>query len=162
MSVVLNTAIVSGVRKATPADLQQMVELGYRLCDKTPYAHIERDRPSIVKTFCVSMSSQFGCAFVAERAGKLTGILVGVAQQLWWSRTRYATDLCFYSEHAGDGYQLLKRFVAWAWKTPGVIEITMGQSSGIDTKRSAALYRRAGLTLVGGIYTAVREERRAA
>lgn len=147
------------VRRATPADLAQMVMLGYRLCDKTPYAHIERDRPSIVRTFTMAMSSQFGCAFVAEREGKLTGILVGAAQQLWWSRVRYATDLCFYSERAGDGYALLKKFIAWAWNTPSVIEITMGQSSGIDTKRSAALYRRAGLTLVGGLYTAVRAQR---
>lgn len=149
------------VRKATPNDLQQMVELGFRLCDKTPYAHIERDRPSIVRAFTMAMSSQFGCAFVTEteRDGKLTGILVGAAQQLWWSRVRYATDLCFYSERAGDGYAMLKKFIAWAWGTPCVIEITMGQSSGIDTKRSAALYRRAGLTLVGGLYTMVRAQR---
>lgn len=150
---------MSGIRKAVPEDLNAMVDLAYRLCDRTPYAHIARDRPSVVKTFCMAMSSQFGCAFVTEHQGSISGLLIGVAQQLWWSRARYATDLVFYSERAGDGYRLLKRFMDWAWSAPGVVEITMGQSSGIDPKRSAALYRRAGLELVGGVYTAAKGQK---
>lgn len=134
-----------------------MVELGFRLCDRTPYARIKRDRPSIVKTFSAAMSSKFGCAFVTERDGKLTGMLVGVAQELWWSRSRFATDLVFYSERVGDGLKLMRRFVEWAWATPGVVEITMGQSSGINARGAEAFYRRGGLELVGGVYTAVKE-----
>lgn len=155
MSAVVHSERVD-VRKAVPNDLTQMVALGYRLCDLTPYKDIPRDRPSIVRAFSVSMSSQFGCAFVTERDGKLTGLIVGIAQQLWFSRARYATDLLFYSEHPGDGYKLLKQFLSWAWKVPGVVEVTMGQSSGM--RRSDALYRRAGLQRVGGVFTMVRSK----
>lgn len=144
------------IRVGRPGDLQQMVELGYRLCDRTPYAHIPRDRPSIVRTFTQAMSSALGCAFVSEHEGKLTGLLIGVAQELWWSRMRFATDLVFYAERAGAGVLLGRQFLDWAWNVPRMVDVTMGQSSGLDPERSAAIYRRLGLQRVGGLYCAVK------
>lgn len=156
MSVAQSQPSAFVARRATPNDLQQMIELGYRLCDQTPYKNIPRDRPAIVRTFTRAMSSQFACAFVTERDGKLTGLIVGIAEQLWFSRARYATDLLFYSEHPGDGRKLLKLFLAWAWKVPGVVEVTMAQSSGM--KSVGSLYRREGLQRVGGLFTMVRSK----
>lgn len=143
------------VRAATPADLPQLIELTLRLKPKTPWAGIELDRPALVRTYSMCMSSLFGCAFVLEdKGGRVTGMIIGVAQQLWWSRRRYATDLVFYSEK-GDGRRLLQAFRRWAWSVPGVVEITMGQSSGIDIERTRKLYERAGMKLIGHMYTEV-------
>lgn len=146
------------VRRATPNDLQAMVELGSRLADRTIYAGIPRDRQLIVRTMVSCMSSQFGCAFVAEREGKITGMLLGVAEQFWWSRARYATDLILHSEYAGDGLALSRAFLAWAQKVPGVVEVTMGQSSGLDVERSERFYQFLGLRKVGGLYTKILRE----
>lgn len=147
---------MSGVRKAVPMDLPRMIELGYRLCDQTIYKDVKRHRPSIMKTFTLAMTSKFGFAYVAEHGEKLTGILIGIADHLWFSEDRYATDLLFYSERPGDGLKMLRKFVEWAWTTPRVVEITMGQSSGIDIERMDALYARAGLTKVGSMYAMVK------
>lgn len=110
------------------------------------------DRMSITKTYGQCISSALGFGKVAVHDQKLTGVLLGVAAPLWWSDKRYASDLIFYSERAGDGLKLLRHFVAWARTVPRVVEISCGQSSGIEVERTAVLYRRAGFSHVGGLW----------
>ena len=93
-----------------------------------------------------------GFAKVAEHDKKITGFMLGVVDTLWWSRDRYASDLIFYSERAGDGLRILRRFIEWANSVPRVVEITCAQSSGINVERSSLIYERAGFTKVGGLW----------
>jgi hypothetical protein len=141
------------IRKATAKDLQAIIEMGYRLCDRTPQKHVKRDRPSIAKQLTVCMSSAFGCCFVAEHEGALTGAIVGIAQQYWFSNQRQAVDLMFVSERAGDGPRLLRAFIDWAWKVPGVVEVAGAQSSGIEIERTAEMYERLGFQRVGSVFS---------
>jgi hypothetical protein len=64
-----------------------------------------------------------------------------------------ATDLAFYAERPGAGLALLRAFIRWAWNLPAVVEVTMAQSAGIDSDRMAAVYKRAGMSRVGGMFT---------
>ena len=144
------------IRPATIEDYPQWHDLCYRLLKQTPYAGIEVDRASVAKIYGQCVSSRMGCVLVAD-SGKITGTIMGVAQELWWSRKRYATDLLFYSERPGDGIRLLRGFLDWAWALPSVAEVTLGQSSGIEIERTGLLYERLGLTKVGSIYTKTRE-----
>jgi hypothetical protein len=141
------------IRKGTPHDLQAIIELGYRLCDRTHLAGIPRDRPAIAQTITDCMTSQFGCCLVADHGGKITGAIVGTAQQFWFSRRRQAIDLFFTAESPGDGLRLLKRFVDWGWSVPGVVEVAGAQSSGIEVERTAVLYARLGFRQVGGVFS---------
>jgi len=141
------------IRKATAADLQAIIEMGYRLCDRTPQAHVKRDRPSIAKQLTACMSSAFGCVFVAEHEKQITGVIVGIAQQFWFSNQRQAVDLMFVAERVGDGPRLLKAFVEWAWKVPGVVEVAGAQSSGIEIERTAEMYERLGFQRVGSVFS---------
>lgn len=141
------------IRKATANDLQSIIEMGYRLCDRTPQKHVKRDRPSIAKQLTACMSSAFGCVFVAEHEGKLTGVIVGIAQQYWFSNQRQAVDLMFTSERAGDGIQLLRKYIDWGWSVPGVVEVSIAQSSGIEIERTAALFERVGFARMGGVFS---------
>jgi hypothetical protein len=141
------------IRKATANDLQAVIEMGYRLCDRTPLAHVKRDRPAIARQLTQCMNSAFGCCFVSERAGRLTGVIVGIAQQYWFSCQRQAVDLMFTAEHPGDGLQLLRKFVDWAWHVPGVVEVSMAQSSGIEVERTGQVFERVGFQRVGGVYS---------
>lgn len=149
------------IRKATAKDLQAIIEMGYRLCDRTPQAKVDRDRQAIAQTITHCMNSSLGCCFVSERDGRLTGVIVGVAQQYWFSRKRQAVDLMFTSEHPGDGLQLLRKFVDWAWAAPGVVEVTMAQSSGIEVERTGVLFERVGFHRVGGVYSMMQRPKRA-
>lgn len=149
------------LRKATAHDLQAVIEMGYRLCDRTPQAHIPRDRQAIAQTITSCMHSSLACCFVTERSGQLSGVIVGVAQQYWFSRKRQAVDLMFTSEHPGDGLRLLHKFVDWAWAVPGVVEVTMSQSSGIEVERTGRLFEREGFRHVGGVYSMMERPTRA-
>lgn len=141
------------IRKATANDLQDIIEMGYRLCDRTPLAHVKRDRPAIAQTLTSCMNSAFGCCFVSQRGGRLTGVIVGIAQQYWFSRQRQAVDLMFTAEHPGDGLLLLRRFVEWGWSVPGVVEVSGAQTSGIEVERTARLYERVGFQRVGSVFS---------
>lgn len=143
------------IRRATIEDFPQWSELCQRLLAKTPYAGIPPDMPTAAKLYGQCINSKLGCVLVADH-GRLTGTILGVAQELWWSRKRYATDLLFYSESPGDGLKLLRGFLTWAWSLPSVVEVTLGQSSGLDIERTGILYERVGLTRMGSIYTKMR------
>lgn len=146
------------IRKAKVADLPALMELGRRLHEISPYKKVPIDLQTCAGTLGHCISSAFGFAMVAEKDGKITGLLMGAAVPLWFSRRRSASDIVTYAESAGDGYRLIKAFLKWAWSVPLVVEVTMAQGSGIDTERTAVLYERAGLTRLGNIYTAVRQE----
>ena len=145
------------IRKATTADLPALLALGKRLIAETPYADVKIDILIAGQTLGQCINSAFGIALVAEHNGKITGLLLGAAVPLWFSKSRSATDIVTYAETPGDGYRMIRRFVKWAWNLPNVIEVTMAQSSGIDVDRTAQLYERVGLARVGALYTAVRE-----
>lgn len=146
------------IRSATIEDFPQWFDLAKRLRDQTPYADIEFDRAMIARLYGRCIASRLGCVLVSTHGGRLTGTIVGVAQELWWSRRKYATDLLFFSERAGDGFRLLKSFQDWAWSVPSVEEVTLGQSSGIDVERTEKLYLRAGLKKVGGLFQQMRAD----
>lgn len=149
------------IRKATAHDLQAIIEMGYRLCDRTPQAHVKRDRQAIAQTITSCMNSSLGCCFVSERDKQLTGVIVGMAQQYWFSRQRQAVDLMFTAERAGDGLLLLRRYVAWGWAVPGVVEVTLAQSSGIEIERTGKLFEHEGFQRVGGVYSMMQRPKRA-
>jgi len=145
------------IRMAQVADLPQLLALGKRLIKMTPYADVKIDTLTAGQTLGQCINSAFGMALVAEHDGKITGLLLGAAVPLWFSKSRSATDIITYAETPGDGYRMIRQFVKWAWSLPNVIEVTMAQSSGIDVERTRQLYERVGLAPVGAIYTAVRE-----
>jgi hypothetical protein len=145
------------IRNAQIADIPQLIALGKRLLELTPYADVKIDTLIAGQTLGQCINSAFGIALVAVHEGKITGLLLGAAVPLWFSKSRSATDIVTYAETPGDGYRMIRRFIRWAWAVPNVIEVTMAQSSGVDVERTGKLYERVGLARVGAIYTAVRE-----
>lgn len=142
------------IRAGKHTDLAQIMTLANRVGDLSPYYRgIPRDRQGMVQTVTQCIASQFGCCLVAENDGRLTGVLLAQAVELWFSKCRTATDLLFYSEIAGDGFRMAKAYSAWAWSVPRVCEVTMAQSTGLDIERTTRLLRLAGFEHVGGVFT---------
>lgn len=138
------------IRDARAGDLVAFLDLCGRFRDRLDsYPGVEPDRQALSATFGQCLTSALGVAFVSERDGALDGVLLGVAQPLWWARAREATDLMFFCERPGDGYRMLRRFVEWARSVPNVRVVTMAQSSGMDPERTTEMYNRAGLGTVG-------------
>ena len=145
------------IRKARVEDMPKIIALGKRLQARTVYADIPIDIQTFGGTLGQCISSAFGFAMVAEREGEITGLMLGAAMPLWFSKKRSATDFITYSERAGDGYRMIRKFIDWAWSLSNVVEITLAQSSGVDTERSEIIYQRLGLSRVGAIYMVARE-----
>lgn len=141
------------IRKASISDVHAIEALGLRLKSKTLYATWRYDREAALKQIraCVS-GPVLGCAFVAEHDGQISGVILGVAERMWFSNQRVASDLMFYSERPGAGYWLLRRFMQWAWSVPSVGQIMLGQSSGLEIDAVENLYRRLNFRKVGGLY----------
>jgi len=149
------------IRNARIADLPGMRECAERLHEQSPYRDVPGDLQTFAHTIGQCISNAFGFAMVAEREGKITGLMLGAAVPLWFCKKRSASDIVTYAEHPGDGARMIRAFIQWAWSIPNVIEVTMAQSSGIEVERTAMIYEREGLERVGSIFTAVREEKAA-
>lgn len=98
-----------------------------------------------------------GRCWVAEREGKLSGLLVGVHQPLWWADPtmgwHIATDLLFTSTHPGDGKALIQSFVTWALANPKIGRIEMALSgSKTELATVERIYGAAGLKREGSFY----------
>lgn len=141
------------IRKAKVEDWPQLVALGERLIAKTPYSGLTLDRQQTLQVYGQCLSSALGFAMVSEKDSEITGLLLGIVDRLWWSKSRYASDLVFYCEDGRSGIHLLRSFVTWAWTIPGVVEVTCAQSSAIRVEQTAKLYSRCGFTKVGDLWT---------
>ncbi len=83
------------------------------------------------------------------------GLLLGLIDDLFFSRYNYATDVTFYVReryrHLVPG--MVKRFMTWAESKPRVVYVALGISSGIgDLERVGKVYESLGLSKIGGIY----------
>lgn len=141
------------VRLATFEDIPALVQVGLSFHERTPYKHIKVDRQSITKNFAWAISSAQGIVIVEEKGDQVVGFLLGCIQEFWWSRQRLATDLAFVFENGWNSIRMTKMFIEWARRQPRVAEVTMAVSSGLDPQRMAAIYRRAGMQCMGGLYT---------
>ena len=77
-----------------------------------------------------------------------------MVDELFYSRKKFATDVCAFvrEEAKGMGAYVMRAFMRWAWSRTGVVEIILGLSSNIDPERTGAFYEALGFTRVGGIY----------
>lgn len=88
--------------------------------------------------------------FVARRAGKVCGLLVGMKLPMPWSAGFCATDLVFVAHAGGD--RLLRLFLQWC-RQHRVRRVDMSVSdTSIPAEQIDNLYTRAGFSRAGGSY----------
>lgn len=143
------------VREAGIQDIRRILELGKELLGKSVYAGTEVDDIKFKRACATLIGSKMGCVFVVVDEGNIAqGFILGMVDDLFFSKSKYATDLATY---VTDEFRMLapfmiRRFITWA-KSKGVSEITLGISSGIgDTQRVGRLYERLGFSPVGGMF----------
>lgn len=144
------------IREMTIDDMKPVVRLLERLHNTTAYKAVLPNWPTICQTVANLMMRRAGLALVAVDGEEITGVLLAVAQTLWWqdekTGARIASDLIFYSEKPGDGVRMLKRMVAWAFATPRVFRIECAISSGQPFHRLESIYQRCGFVREGSFY----------
>jgi hypothetical protein len=147
------------IRDATHRDLLPIVELCLEALAQAHYKDLPvalADAKQVI-LFCISSPTQF-CQ-VVEIDGELQGVLIGMADKVWWSTKKQASDLVLYVRPCatGAGSRLARRFIRWANKQKAVALIGMSISlGGTGTKRTGKLLERLGLQNVGSLHMMVK------
>lgn len=147
---------MSKIRVADIPDMDDIVELARELLSQSVYANIKPDEEKFKRLVAGMMGINTGAVLlVVDDEDKPQGFLLGVIDELFFSRKRQATDLAVYVRdgHRHLAPQLFKAFIEWASSKARVEQITLGVSSGIgDPNRVGKMYESLGLAQVGGIF----------
>lgn len=143
------------IRKADIPDMDAICELARELLEKSIYNSIKPDDAKFRMFVAGLMGNKGGIVLViVDRNDVPQGFLIGILEELFFSRQRMATDLAVYVR---DGYRnlaprLFKTFIEWAESKSRVAQITLGISSGIgDPERVSKMYENLGFAQVGSI-----------
>lgn len=93
-------------------------------------------------------SAPVGGVFVAEKAGKLVGMMGGFIYSPFFSEDRIASDYTFYvvpeqRRRGRAAVGLIRAFEQWAFDS-GAVEITPGTSTLIGAESTANFYKKLG------------------
>src|SRR5690349_5532293 len=97
---------MSTVRRAIPADLETIVQMGRALHKESPrYRGMIFDAEKVRELVAGLIQSPTAAVFIVEAEGEPTGLAAIVAAERWFGPNRYATDLAVYvkPEHRGNG-----------------------------------------------------------
>lgn len=148
---------MSGIRLADIPDVRRIYELGLELLESSAYQGIKYDEVKF-KTFVAGLiGSKNGRVLVVVDDNDVPqGFFLGIVDDLFFSRMRFATDMAVYitKGYRRYAYRLYKTFIQWAKTKPRMYEIMFAQSSGMgDHDRWCKLMIKLGLTQQGSIYT---------
>lgn len=140
------------IRRATLSDVEPMIDALMRTKRRSVYATVTVDKDMARKTIRQCISAPQAYAAITEHGGQISGVLLGIKEQLWFSRMSEAKDLVYHAARASDLRDLLEDFCAWAWKDQRVCAVLVGQSSGVQVERTTGVIRAQGFDLVGGVF----------
>lgn len=142
------------IRTGKFADINGIIRVCHLAHKNSISSHIPIDDKELRKSLQIIVNSREHCCFVTEVDGSIEGVMLGVSNPLWYSRKRQASDLFLYTTEKGKGTGqfLMRRFISWAKKQPGVREIMLGTNSGIDFERTRKLYERMGAKKIGDAF----------
>lgn len=148
-----------GIRLARAEDITEALEVGRVTLDRSIInAEIyDLQARKLMLRACNDMSMAL---WVAEHNNKIVGFMLVIKEQHWFSRSKYASDICFCVNPQYGNYAplMIKRFIKWAKSDPKITDITLGISSGLDLdERAGRMYQNIGFTKVGGIYALLEE-----
>jgi len=147
---------MSGIRLGDVPDIKAIWELALELRDQSSYAGIKADKEKFTRMVAGMMSDKTSRVIViVDDDDQPQGFLLGLVEELFWSRSRYGTDLAVYVRAGYRRYvpRMFKEFITWAESKPRVVRIILGLSSGIGTEeRTGKVYNQLGLQDVGGLY----------
>ena len=88
---------------------------------------------------------------VAVKDGVITGFFFGMIEELFFSKSHYASDVVIYATDGMTARLMIRRFIRWA-KAMGVVQIQLGVSSGLNIDRTDTLYQNSDSNRVGALY----------
>ena len=149
-----------GVRLATPEDITEAMDVGKRILARSVYGADVFDLQAR-KFMLRGINDKTMNLWVAEHKGKIVGFMLAAIEQHWFSKKKFACDMCFVmdDQHGNYAPPMIKRYLRWAKQMPNVTDIYLGITSGLDNDgRIGRMYQNLGLTNVGGMYALLEKD----
>ncbi len=147
---------MSRIRVADIPDIKEIYVLAKELHEQSIYSKIKDDEAKFKLLVAGMMGQKLGIVLViVDDDDKPQGFLLGVTQELFFSRAKMATDIAIYvrPEYRKMAPQMITEFIKWAESKPRMVQITLGISSGVgDSVRIGQFYEHLGFQNTGGIY----------
>lgn len=144
-----------GIRRATLADLPDILALGQKMHAESWYAYLPYDEDKIRAT--LELVLRDGFLAVYEVDGVLAGGMAGILCEFWFCREQMATDLALFIEPGRRGgiaaARLVQAFIVWA-RQAGAQEVSLAVSTGVRVRETGELFEAMHLRHVGGVYKA--------
>ncbi len=144
------------VRRAAPADIERLAELGTRMHGEGAFAFLPFDLAKVRRfaaDYCGAAPNR--CGLVAERGGRIIGMFAGHLSEYFFCREKIACDMLLYVEPEARGSsaaaRLVAAFRAWA-RAQGAREICLATSNNIEPEVTGRFYQTLGFTRTGSIY----------
>lgn len=99
------------IRKATPGDVQAIVDLAVESVSKNPLPVII-DQKAMRDTAIQCMGPAHFC-YVSDVEGQVVGCVAACVQPSFWYQRSTCSVLLYYCRVPGDGLRLLRRFADW-------------------------------------------------
>jgi hypothetical protein len=143
------------IRKAAPADIKSIFNLGIEALENDAYDKlvIDREKTFIMARECVSSANNF--AWVAENDGVIGGAVLALVHPNMFYERSCATVVMFYCKLPGEGVRLIREFLQWSRKRPIIklIQFTLERNA---DPRIGVLLKRLGLNTALPVYFEVR------
>jgi GNAT superfamily N-acetyltransferase len=142
------------VRRATEEDIPEVLAMGAALHAESPRYSALTYNPAKVEFLARHViADPEGGALVAEKDGKIIGMMAGFVAPHWFSDDLIASDYTFYvkPEHRRKGraaLMLVRAFEEWA-AAHGAVSIVPGTSTQIDADSTARFYEKLGYERTG-------------
>lgn len=132
------------IRAATPADIPALVELSIEALSIDPYPQLVLDRNRVYQRVRECVISQRNFSWVSVQGGEVVGGLGALVTPQGFYEGNVAMVLMWYCKRRpGDGFRLLRKFLAWVDAQPGINTVEYTGERGADP-RIAAFLQRAG------------------
>ncbi|HWV16051.1 MAG TPA: hypothetical protein VN030_11540 [Cellvibrio sp.] len=141
------------IRKATPQDIAQIIDLATPETQRYPYLKANHDSIKRLVVECVSSANSF--AFVSESETGISGAILALTHDNLWAQKQSSTVLAWICKGSGDGIRLLQEYSKWL---DGRAAIRRGGFQ-FDIDVDPKIYRvisRLGFTPHGGCYLKIK------
>jgi hypothetical protein len=140
------------IRKAGLGDVDAIFFALQRAKQRTVYCTTRVVRERAVKTIRQCISGPQAYARVATDEDGISGVLLGIKEQIWFSDLLEAKDIVFCSQTAAAARDLVQDFSDWAWSDSRVAAVLLAQSSGRDVGRTTKWFEAMGFETVGAVH----------
>ena len=145
-SNIVSIVVVKGDYK----DVKEVLEFGKVYHEKSLYKNCTWDYHIARKTLLQTIAQNHMCLYVAREKGEVVGFIIGMTDQLFFSKDKMATDLVFIAKKGGA--TLLHLFKKWASKKQAKLILCANASGMGDLDKVESFYNQNGLTTVGNMY----------